>query len=166
MTPAESVEAFRIIQALPPVPQVVVSAGNLHTRLAQWISHGQGNESDEVAPTSAELRQHSRPELKSQYQEPQNDIQEKVSAMWAQLLGLDRVGIHDNFFELGGHSLLGTRVLARVQELFAVKLPLRAIFEAPTVAELAEKIQALQWTASEEPEIAASSGEELEELQF
>ena len=51
-------------------------------------------------------------------------------------MGLEKVGIHDNFFELGGHSLLGTQVLSRLQHQFELKLPLRAVFEAPTVAEL------------------------------
>jgi acyl-coenzyme A synthetase/AMP-(fatty) acid ligase/acyl carrier protein len=71
---------------------------------------------------------------------PQGPVEEKVAAIWAEVLRLDRVGGQENFFELGGHSLLATQVLSRVQETFNMELPLRAFFEAPTVAGLAQAI--------------------------
>ena len=69
-------------------------------------------------------------------------VEEILVAIWTQILHLSEIGIHDNFFELGGHSLLATQVVARVRQALQVELPLRALFEAPTVAELAQHIAA------------------------
>jgi acyl carrier protein len=57
-----------------------------------------------------------------------------VANLWAETLKLPRVGIHDNFFELGGHSLLGTQLVARLRQTLRIQLPLRTLFDAPTVA--------------------------------
>ncbi len=74
---------------------------------------------------------------------PDGSVEELVASVWTTVLGLDRIGARDNFFEIGGHSLLATQVVSRLREAFGVGIPLRAIFEAPTVAELAERIHAL-----------------------
>jgi amino acid adenylation domain-containing protein len=74
--------------------------------------------------------------------EPRTPDEELLAGIWAGLLGRERVGIHDDFFALGGHSLLATRVAARVSRVFGVDLPLSALFQAPTVAALAERIAA------------------------
>jgi acyl carrier protein len=60
--------------------------------------------------------------------------------MWAQVLGQSRVGIHDNFFDIGGHSLLATQLFSRIRKTFSTELPFRALFQAPTIAELADTI--------------------------
>jgi acyl transferase domain-containing protein/acyl carrier protein len=80
---------------------------------------------------------HPRPQLATAYVAPRDSIERGIADIWQELLGVDPVGIHDSFFELGGHSLLGTQVGARVREAFQVELPLRALFETPTVAGLA-----------------------------
>jgi acyl carrier protein len=147
-----------VIQSLR-APHVVVSTASLDARLAQWTS--QASQAASAAPVEA---RHARPRLASEYVEPRNDTERYVLQIWSQLLGVEQIGVHDDFFELGGHSLLGTRVLARVQETFGVKLPLRALFEAPTGAELAERIQTLVWVSSGGP--AGPAVEEMEELQF
>src|SRR5205085_10788405 len=76
-------------------------------------------------------------ELVTSYVAPRNAVEELVAGIWVEVLGLSRVGIHDNFFELGGHSLLATQVISRAREAFKVEVPLRRLFEAPTVSGLA-----------------------------
>ena len=80
---------------------------------------------------------HTRPELEEAFVAPRTPVEEVVAGIWAEVLGMEQVGIHDNFFELGGHSLKATQVVSRVREAFQVELPLRSLFESPTVAELA-----------------------------
>jgi acyl carrier protein len=74
------------------------------------------------------------------YEAPRDPMDEKLAEIWAAVLRRERVGIRDNFFELGGHSLLATQLISRVRNTFKVELPLRNLFESPTVAELASVI--------------------------
>jgi amino acid adenylation domain-containing protein len=74
------------------------------------------------------------------YVAPSGDTEERLAAVWAGVLRLGRVGARDNFFWLGGHSLLATQVISRVRDEFGVTLPLRTIFERPSVAQMAEAI--------------------------
>ena len=73
---------------------------------------------------------------------PRGPLEEEVASIWGAVLGLERVGAHDNFFDLGGHSLLATQVISRLREATGVEIPLRALFESPTVAGMAERIEA------------------------
>ena len=81
-----------------------------------------------------------RPELAEGYVAPRTAVEELVVAIWAEVLGLERVGVNDNFFDLGGHSLLATQVVSRIREAFRVEIPLRLLFESPTAGQLAQTI--------------------------
>ncbi len=82
----------------------------------------------------------TRPELEQLYIAPRSPLEQQLAEIWTEVLGLEKIGIHDNFFELGGHSLLITQLLAKVRNTFEVELPLKDLFNAPTIADLAESI--------------------------
>jgi amino acid adenylation domain-containing protein len=76
----------------------------------------------------------------SAFSPPQNDVQQQLAALWEQALGVQPIGITDNFFDLGGHSLLAVRLFAQIEQAMGLKLPVAALFQAPTVAELADLV--------------------------
>ncbi|MDY7093781.1 MAG: amino acid adenylation domain-containing protein [Acidobacteriota bacterium] len=122
---------FAVVDQLPLTPTGKVDRGRLAQRAPklQW-----GRTAEQEA-------------------EPQGETEELLATLWARLLGIPRVGRHDTFFALGGHSLLATRLMARVTEAFGVDLPVRVLFEAPTVAQLAERVEDAHTVASALPEI-------------
>ncbi|GCA76890.1 tyrocidine synthase 3 [Microcystis aeruginosa NIES-2520] len=81
---------------------------------------------------------------RDQYVAPRNGIEEMLVQIWTEILKIEQVGIYDNFFEIGGHSLLATQLVSRIRSLFKIELPLRSLFGAATVAELAHLIGQLQ----------------------
>lgn len=97
---------------------------------------------------------HLRPDLEQICVPPRNATEEKVASVWAAVLAIKTVGVHDNFFDLGGHSLLGTQVIARLCTVFQVQLPLRWLFQFPTVALLAEQIETASAAAAGENTVA------------
>jgi amino acid adenylation domain-containing protein len=94
-----------------------------------------------------------RPLLDREYVAPRTPEEELLAGIWSQVLGIREIGVRDNFFELGGHSLLATQIISRTREAFQVDLPLRALFESPTVAELVERIE-LQRSVAQDQEQA------------
>jgi len=86
--------------------------------------------------------------LEDQFAAPRNPSEEILAEIWANLLGVQRVGIHDNFFELGGHSLAAASLFVKIEDHFGKKLPLATLFQAPTVAQLANLLTDEGWSPS------------------
>jgi amino acid adenylation domain-containing protein len=101
----------------------------------------------------------SRPKLTVAYVAPRNDVEKRLSNLWREVLSLDEVGMNDNFFDLGGHSLAASRVISRVIQTFQLELPVKALFDAPTVAEMAAVITEHQGKQLGEAELELMLGE-------
>src|SRR5262249_17896000 len=93
----------------------------------------------------------NRPEAAQDYIAPRTPIEEIVAVVWSDVLRLERIGLRDNFFDLGGHSLLAMLIISRAEEAFQIKLPLRTLFESPTVAAFAASIALLPGSKNHEP---------------
>ncbi|HTN72708.1 MAG TPA: amino acid adenylation domain-containing protein, partial [Methylomirabilota bacterium] len=85
---------------------------------------------------------HARPESEEVFVSSRTPVEVVLATIWTEVLGVKRVGIHDNFFDLGGHSLLGIRLISRLREEFQIDLPVRSLFEFPTIAGLGARIDA------------------------
>jgi amino acid adenylation domain-containing protein len=92
-----------------------------------------------------------RREQTADVQQPRTPIEEVMSGIWADVLGLETVGANEDFFDLGGHSLLATQVISRVRKAFPIEIPLRMMFESSTVAGLSKNIEHLLKTSQDAP---------------
>ncbi|MBT8226876.1 MAG: amino acid adenylation domain-containing protein [Dactylosporangium sp.] len=110
----------------------------------------------------------SRRELRATYVAPRTAVEAVVAGIWAEILGVDRVGVDDDFFALGGHSLLSTRIVSRVRDAFQTDVPLQKVFSEPTVAGLARTLldisgdrEAIEKTAQLLVELSALSDDQV-----
>lgn len=140
MSPAEGTEVFCRVIARSGTPQIVISTSELATRVAQWVKLESLHNGADALPTRI-TAQHPRPMLAKAYVAPQTALEQVLSGIWQEVLGITQVGLDDSFFELGGNSLIGLQVVSRVRNLFQIELPLRDLFETPTIAKLAAKMQ-------------------------
>ncbi|MGZ4107629.1 MAG: phosphopantetheine-binding protein, partial [Tumebacillaceae bacterium] len=85
----------------------------------------------------------NRAASKAEFVAPRNDLEAIVADVWRQVLGIEQISVHDNFFELGGHSLLATQVVSRLRDALEIELSLQRLFEAMTIAQIAEVIEAI-----------------------
>ncbi|NES06780.1 MAG: amino acid adenylation domain-containing protein [Okeania sp. SIO2F4] len=87
-----------------------------------------------------------RPELENNFVAPRNPTESLLANIWSELLGVEKIGIHDNFFELGGHSLLATQLISQIRETFQIKIPLKTLFDFPTIIKLGPTIEEILQT--------------------
>ncbi|MHA7629651.1 non-ribosomal peptide synthase/polyketide synthase [Corallococcus sp. M7] len=117
------------------LPEYMVPAAFVSMETLPLTSNGKVDRKALPAPDAGALR------ASHAYEAPATPLEEKLAALWSEVLRVPTVGRTDNFFELGGHSLLATQLVARVRAALDMELPLRALFEAPTIAALAERLQ-------------------------
>ena len=95
----------------------------------------------------------SRPEIDTPYMAPRTAIEEQLAQIWAEVLSVNQVGIHDDFFDLGGHSLAASKIIARVIQWFQLELPVTALFDSPTVMDMAALILANEMKRASERDL-------------
>jgi NAD(P)-dependent dehydrogenase (short-subunit alcohol dehydrogenase family)/acyl carrier protein len=160
MNAAEAMAMMETVLALKSAGQLVVSTGDLGARIDQWIrlkSLNAGSATTAANPNrSAPPKRSSR---RTNHDSPRDETEQQIARIWQEALGLDEVGIHDNFAQLGGHSLLAIRIVSELRRAFQIDLPMRALFDAPTIAELSRCIKGQIIT-----EIEALTDEEARQL--
>lgn len=149
MKPGEGEEAFARLLRSGVRGQWAVSVSDLGVRMEKWVRKASLGGALASAPASVTgSAAHARPDISAGYVAPSEGMESTVAAVWQEALGLARVGADDNFFELGGNSLIAVQILPRLREIFQVDLPVNALFDAPTIRQLASRIQAAAPTAA------------------
>lgn len=132
LTNDEAIAALRAILTARAPSEVIVSPIAL-TQLAERAY-------DAAEPTGG--KKFERPDLSSEYVAPRDEIEASLVADWEDLLGVANIGVEDGFFDLGGHSLVAVRLFQRVRARYGVEFPLSILFEAPTIAAIADRLRA------------------------
>ncbi|MGH8686768.1 MAG: SDR family NAD(P)-dependent oxidoreductase [Burkholderiales bacterium] len=152
MSAAEATDTMEAVLALRAAGQLVVSTGDLGARIDQWIKLESLR-----APDPG-----TRPAPQAGPDHPARDATEQqIARIWQEALGIESVGINETFAALGGHSLLAVRIVAELRKTFRIDVPLRALFDAPTVAELSRYIDALVWAERPQRSVA-NAGDRVE----
>jgi acyl transferase domain-containing protein/acyl carrier protein len=136
---ATSGEALRRLLA-SGLPRVIVSARDLETVIAETDALTAESFLAQMEKARRAGGTHSREGLPNPYVAPRDEREEKLAALWEELFGIAPIGVEDSFLELGGHSLLAIQMVTQVRALFEADLPVTALFEAPTIAELSKLI--------------------------
>jgi amino acid adenylation domain-containing protein len=105
-------------------------------------------------------------QLQTSFIAPQTPTEISLAAIWSQVLRIEQVGIGDDFFELGGHSILAIQVISRARQAFAIDLPLQSLFEQPTIAGLASRIDTSLWFKISSQKGTTATVDEMEEIEI
>ena len=130
----DGIDVLERILAAPDLDHVVVSVQALGPRLQTWVLGAAA--STAATPMVEASAGHERPELSTEFVPPTAGRPALIAGIWRELLGLAQVGAHDNFFELGGHSLLAIQIISRLRQGLGCDIPVRLLFDHPTVASL------------------------------
>lgn len=111
---------------------------------------------------NGKINRHKLPSIESSssqttFKEPQTETELKLASIWSELLGVDMIGVQDSFFEIGGDSLIAIQLISKIREVFAIEQDFQSFFENPTIAAIAERVEALRWLADAQTMPTASS---------
>ncbi|WP_425045861.1 type I polyketide synthase [Primorskyibacter sp. S87] len=135
------------------LPQVLISSMELPALVRQAA---------QVSTSDAEGQSFERPQLDTAYVAPRNEVEKSLAGMFEALLGVSSVGVEDSFFDLGGHSLIAVRLFAQIKRSFGVEFPISLLFEAPSVAAIADRIGPVD--AEETGESAGTQSQDRQEF--
>jgi phthiocerol/phenolphthiocerol synthesis type-I polyketide synthase E len=135
--PEEGLDALRRALGQGEGGRLAISTGDLTARQRQGPRAAKAKQDAKAAGGG----KHARPSILTPYAAPRTELEKTVAGIWEQVLGIGGIGIHDNFFELGGHSLLATQLRNHIHAVLKVDLSLRGLFETPTVAGVAGRVE-------------------------
>jgi acyl carrier protein len=144
LTPEQGGETFRRIVATSLSDQVVVSTGDLATRIVQWLTHEAPREPAEQQASDAATTLHPRPKLQTPYVAPESALEQAIAAIWQRALGIAQVGVQDHFFELGGDSLVAIQVTQALKRELNITIPVVSLYEALTIRAMLALLEAEQ----------------------
>jgi acyl transferase domain-containing protein/acyl carrier protein len=132
ISPREGLEVFSRILAGAGPSQLIISTGDLQTRLDRWVGRTLSQEATPPRRAAGLTRASA-----DSYVAPRNEVEQKIADIWRQVMGIEEIGVEDNFFELGGNSLLATQLVSRMREALSGEISLRSFFENATIAGVA-----------------------------
>jgi acyl transferase domain-containing protein/uncharacterized coiled-coil protein SlyX len=159
--PKEGTEVFTKILGGIISPRVIVSTGNLDRRVDKWLV---GRKQDNEENFDPNQERHDRPNLPTPYVEAETDLEKEICQTWQKLLGIGKIGINDDFFDLGGNSLLGTQLIAQLRQKFQVELPIRVLFEDPTISGVSKIIGEQKQEKAPEQDLLADMLSKVENM--
>jgi amino acid adenylation domain-containing protein len=133
------------------LPDYMIPSAFVHLVVLPLTGNGKVDRKALPAPEAV------RPDLETPFAAPETPEEQRLAGIWAEVLGIEKVGVHDDFFRLGGHSLLVVRLMSQVRRELGVDLPLRSLFQTPTVSGLARAVQQAGNQGGKAPRISAVS---------
>jgi acyl carrier protein len=135
-TADEAINAMETALAAKNASQLLVSTGDLNARLDQWIKLDSLKAPKRTGTVTRDLRTSPASRQPRHRDAPSDETEERVAQIWREVLGVEDVGINDNFAQLGGHSLFAIKIVHELRRAFQINLPVRVLFDAPTVSAL------------------------------
>ncbi len=144
IAPADGAEALRLMLATDLGPQVTVTVSEVSRIIASVRTINQSTVESELGSVTAGAAERV---ASGDYVAPRTELEQTLCALWSSVLGAGQVGVTDDFFDLGGNSLVAVQLIASVRKAVGAKLPMRSLFEAPTVAGMAAAVDRVRATA-------------------